>query len=265
MSSRWAASSTASEIAIPRLPGVSGNSSRIARPLCVSLGGAGDDLGAPQLDHRAPERLLLVGDANHVHLALEADQLAGEGQRAPPLTGAGLGREASPSLLLVVIRLRHGGVRLVAAGWADALVLVEDARLRSRGLLEPARPVERRRTPEAVHVEDLLGNRDLRFLADFLHDQGHREERREVVRPNRFAGARVQHGLRRVRHVGDDVVPAPRELRLIEQELRLLHALTIIGFGALLRSSPQKGDVAPPVRHYGAICAAAPREPLRLF
>src|SRR5436190_23701601 len=34
----------------------------------------------------------------------------------------------------------------------------------------------------------------------------------------------MQHGLRRVRHVGDDVVPAPGELRLGEQELRLLHA-----------------------------------------
>jgi hypothetical protein len=33
----------------------------------------------------------------------------------------------------------------------------------------------------------------------------------------------MQHGLRRIRHVGGDVVPAPRELGLIEQELRLLH------------------------------------------
>ena len=223
VSSRCAASSTASEIAIPRLPGVSGNSSRIARPLCVSVGRARDDLRAPQLDHRAPERLLLVRDANHVHLALEADQLARERERASPLTGAGLGREPRPALLLVVVRLRHGGVRLVAAGRADALVLVEDARLRSHSLLEPARPVERRGTPEAVHVEDLLGDLDLRLLAYLLHDQRHREEGREVVRPDRLAGARMQHGLRRVRHVGDDVVPAPRELRLIEQVLRLLH------------------------------------------
>ena len=146
---------------------------------------ARDDLRAPELDHRAPERLLLVRDANHVDLALEADQLARERERAPPLAGAGLGREPRPALLLVVVRLRHGGVRLVAAGWADALVLVEDARLRPDGLLEPARPVERRGTPEAVHVEDLLRNRDLRLVADLLLDQGHREERRQVVRPER--------------------------------------------------------------------------------
>ena len=39
VSSRPAASSTASEIAMPRLPGVSGYSSRIARPHCVSSDG----------------------------------------------------------------------------------------------------------------------------------------------------------------------------------------------------------------------------------
>ena len=66
------------------------------------------------------------------------------------------------------------------------------------------------------------GNRDLRVLADLLEDQLHREERREVVGADRLAGARVQHGLRRARHVGADVVPAPRKLRFGEQELRLL-------------------------------------------
>ena len=182
---------------------------------------------------------MLVRDANHVHLALETDELARECERAPPLTGAGLGREPRPALLLVVVRLRHGGVRLVAAGWADALVLVEDAGLRSRRLLEPARPIERRRAPEAVHVQDLFRNRDLRFLADLLKDQRHREEGRQVVRPDRFAGTRMQHRLRRGRHVGDNVVPAPGDLRLIEQELRLLHAPTITG--SRLRWQGSKG------------------------
>ena len=229
MSSRCAASSTASEIAIPRLPGVSGNSLEDRATALRVAGRAGDDLRSPELDHRAPERLLLVRDLDHVDLALEADQLARERERAAPLAGAGLGREARAALLLVVERLRHGRVRLVAAGRADALVLVEDARLRSDGLFEPARPVERCRAPEAVHVEDLLRNRDLRLLADLLLDQRHREEGREVVRPDRLSGARVQHGLRRARHVGDDVVPTPGELRLLEQELRLLHAPSVIG------------------------------------
>ena len=142
---------------------------------------------APGLDQRAPERLLVVRDPNHVDLALEADQLARERERASPLAGAGLGREPRPALLLVVERLRDRRVRLVAAGRADALVLVEDPRPRPDRLLEPARPVERRRPPEAVDVEHLLRDRDLRLLAHLLQDQLHREERREVVRPDRLA------------------------------------------------------------------------------
>jgi hypothetical protein len=47
VSSRCAASSTASEIAIPRLPGESGCCSRIARPDCVSCDGLGT-ISAPQ-------------------------------------------------------------------------------------------------------------------------------------------------------------------------------------------------------------------------
>src|SRR5436853_3543562 len=88
---------------------------------------AGHDLRAPGLDHRAPVRLLLVRDLDHVDLALEPDQLAGERQRAPPLPGAGLGREPRAPFLLVVEGLRDGRVRLVAPRRADALVFIEDA------------------------------------------------------------------------------------------------------------------------------------------
>src|SRR5438128_2085567 len=112
------------------------------------VGGARHDLAAPDVHQRAPERLLLVGDLDHVDLALEPDELAGEGERASPLAGAGLGREALTALGLVVEGLRDGRVRLVAPGRADALVLVEDARLRAERLLEAVRAVERRRAPE---------------------------------------------------------------------------------------------------------------------
>ena len=130
VSSRVAASSTASEIAIPRLPGRVGVLGEDRAPGVRLLGRARDDRRAPRLDHRAPERLLVVRDANHVDLALEPEQLAGERERAAPLAGAGLGREARAALALVVEGLRDGGVRLVAAGGADALVLVEDPRAR---------------------------------------------------------------------------------------------------------------------------------------
>src|SRR6266508_6937160 len=90
------------------------------------FGGTRHDLRPPSLDHRAPVRLLLIGDLDHVDLALEPDQLAGERERASPLPRAGLGRQARPAFPLVVEGLRHRRIRLVTPRRADALVLVED-------------------------------------------------------------------------------------------------------------------------------------------
>src|SRR5215210_8680572 len=108
---------------------------------------ARDNRRAPGLDQRAPERLLLVRDLDHVDLALEPEERAGEGERAAPLPGASLGREARPALLRVVVGLCYRGVRLVAARRAHPFVLVEDPGRRPDRLLEPAGAVERRRPP----------------------------------------------------------------------------------------------------------------------
>src|SRR5712692_1583265 len=103
------------------------------------LGRTRHDLRAPGLDHRAATRFLLVRDLDHVDLALEPDQPARERERASPLPRARLGRQPCTPFLLVVVRLRNGGVRLVAPRRAGPLVLVEDARAGPNGLLEPAR------------------------------------------------------------------------------------------------------------------------------
>src|SRR5204863_414017 len=91
------------------------------------VGRARHDLRAPRLDHRAPCGLLLVGNANHVDLALEPDQPARERERATPLAGARLGGKARASFLLVVEGLRDRRVGLMAPRRADPFVLVEDA------------------------------------------------------------------------------------------------------------------------------------------
>src|SRR5439155_24786678 len=106
------------------------------------------------------------GDPNQQHLALEPEGRRGERQRASPLPGARLGRHTAASLLLDVVRLRHGRVRLVAARRANALVLVEDARARAELSLEAVCPVERGGAPEPVDVPDRLGNGDLRVTRD---------------------------------------------------------------------------------------------------
>ena len=101
VSSRVAASSTASLMAMPRLPGEFGS---LLEDFLAGLGvgaGAGHDLRAPGLHHDPAVRLLLVGDLDHVDLALQAEDLAGERERGAPLAGARLGaRRVTSSCLL---------------------------------------------------------------------------------------------------------------------------------------------------------------------
>ena len=162
-------------------------------------------------------------------LALHAVLGGGERQGAAPLAGAGLGRQLADALLVVVVRLRDGRVRLVRAGRADALVLVVDAGRRVEQPLQAARPEQRARPPQPVDVEHAAGDVDVALAGDLLLDQRHREQRGEVVGPDRLVGARVQRRRRRRRQVGDHVVPTGRELRLVEQDLRAVVALVSHG------------------------------------
>ena len=113
---------------MPRLPGESGCALRIARAGVGLVARACDAFRAVGLHQRPAIGLLIVGDPDHVDLDFEAEQRAGEGERGAPLPRAGLGRELRHALFLVVEGLGDGGVGLVAAGGADALVFVEDAR-----------------------------------------------------------------------------------------------------------------------------------------
>ena len=178
---------------------------------------------AERLDHHPAVGLLVVRRPHLPHLALEAVLRAGERERGAPLAGAGLGGQLLDARLRVVVRLRHGGVRLVRAGGGDAFVLVVDPRRRPERLLQPVRAVQRARPPQPVDVEHLVGDVDVLLGRHLLHDQVHREQRRQVVGPDRLAGAGVQHRRRRRRQVVQHVVPARRHLALVEQDLVLLH------------------------------------------
>ena len=182
--------------------------------------GARDDLGAVRLHEHPAIRLLVVARPDLVDLDLEAEQGAGEGERAPPLPGAGLGGDPLRARLLVVERLGDRGVRLVRPGRADALVLVVDVGRGIEDLLEPVGPVERRRAVQRVRVADRVRDLDLALGADLLEDQRHREQRLEVGGPDRLVGPRVERRRRRHRQVGRDVVPGPRDPVLVEDELR---------------------------------------------
>ena len=68
----------------------------------------------------------------------------------------------------VVVRLRHGGVRLVRAGRRDALVLVVDPGRGAERLLEAVRPEQRRGPPLAVDVQHRAGDLDVAVAGHLL-------------------------------------------------------------------------------------------------
>ncbi len=216
-----AASSTASEIAIPRLPG------RLR--VLLEHGPAGGRergrarvaLGPPDLHHHLAVRLLLVRRPDHVDRAVHLEVRGREREGRAPLPGTRLGGEPLDPGLAVVVGLRHGRVRLVAAGRADPLVLVVDLRGRLEVLLEAAGAEERARAPEAEDVDDLLGDVDVPLGRHLLPDQLHREDRREVAGRRRFARLRVERRVERGGQVGLDIVPPAGHLLLVEVDLGL--------------------------------------------
>ena len=96
---------------------------------------AGMHRRAPGVHQHPAIRLLVVAHLDHVDVALQAEQLARQRQRRTPLARARLGGEPLGAGDLVVIRLRDGGVGLVAAGGAGAFVFVVNVR---RGLAAPS-------------------------------------------------------------------------------------------------------------------------------
>ena len=172
------------------------------------------------LHQRAAVRLLVDSDTRTMNTWTSSpNSVPANASDAAPLARAGLGGQTLDAGFLVVERLRHRGVRLVAAGRADALVLVVDVRRRLQHLLEPPRAVQRRRPPLPVDVAHRAGNLDLALGRDLLHDQRHRKQRREVVGTERLQRTRVQRRRQRLRQVGLQVVPEPRDPRFVEDVL----------------------------------------------
>src|SRR5260370_10896403 len=129
---------------------------QILPPGICFLGGARTALSAPSLHQRLAVGLLLETDAHHVDAHLKPEQGARKGQRRTPLPGAGFGREPLNAGFLVIEGLRHGGVRLVAAGRADALLLFINS---CGGVASPAPPAgwfERGGAPPPLVLADAL-------------------------------------------------------------------------------------------------------------
>ena len=208
---------------MPRLPWLSGSSSRNFLPAFVVLRRTRVHGRPPGLHHDPPVRLLSVAHLHHVDRDVEPEELARQGHGRTPLARAGLGGDALDPRLFIVIGLRDGRVRLVAAGRAHAFVFVIDLRGRAQGLFEPVGPEHRRRPPERVDVEDLLRDIDPARRAHFLFDERHGKDGLEVVRSDGLLRARVERRLGQVRHVRHDVVPLGRYFLVRKNDLRLSH------------------------------------------
>src|SRR5512134_3294 len=214
----------------------------------------GDDLRAVRLHEHPAVRLLVVADLDHVDLRFESEKGGSQRERGAPLPRSGLGGDRFPTGHLVVVGLGHGGVRLVAPRGAHPLVLVVDPRPGADRRLQPRRPVHRRRPPQCVDFPDLLRDRDEPLPGHLLLDERHGEERGQVVRGNGLSRPRMQNRRRRVGHVGDDVVPDLRHLRVFQDDLRFhrfapFHAVDRRSFPVKLRTassgSPDRTSISP--------------------
>ena len=219
-----------------------------------------DAFRAVGLHQRPPVGLLIVGDPDHVDFDFEAEQRAGEGERRAPLPRAGLGRELGHALFLVVKSLGHGGVGLVAAGRADALVFVEDTGGRSERLLEPPGAIEGRWAPHAVDVAHRRRDFDVPLGAHLLADQRHRKERREIGGADRLSRPWVQHWRRRRRQIGDDVVPGVRNPVLAHQIFRLLAHASSQVFASDCASPPVNSNPCAMMDNRTRSCKPAGRQ-----
>ena len=185
------------------------------------------NLGPVGLHHDAPVGLLVVADADHVDRAIEVHHAAGEGQGGAPLARSGLRGQAPDALLAVVVRLGDGGVRLVAAGRADALVLVVDVGRGVEELFQAAGAEERGRAPEAVDLTHLFGDGNIGLRRHFLLDNRLREDRGESLGPHRLHRGRIQRRLQLEGQIGHQVVPALGDGLLVEEEFRCSTVLAL--------------------------------------
>ena len=192
------------------------------------------DLAAEELDDGPPLGLLPVADADHEHRALQAELLAGIGERRAPLAGAGAGDQVLHAGLLVVVGLRNGAVELVAAGNVGAFVLVVDARRSPDPLLEPVSAAEQRRPVARIELPHRRRNLDVGAgrVVRLLH------QRQGLLRQHIDAGhvgeviGRNRRFLVVVGEVVEEVAPGGDARRGRHRHRHLVHSVFLPSFAA---------------------------------
>src|SRR5690606_24491218 len=125
---------------------------------------------------------------------------------------------------------------LVGTGGAHAFVLVVDLDGALQGLFEIEGPPQRRGAVQEVLLQDLVGDRDQALGAHLLLDDVHGTDGGQVLRADRLSGARVKGRIHGRRQVGQDIVPLPGNLRIVQQDLSFFHFSVLLQFVYLVRS-----------------------------
>ena len=166
------------------------------------------------------EGLLLIGNLDHVNLAVQLEIGAGHAQRRAPLAGPRLRGDALQPLLFGIVGLGDGGVQLVAAAGVVALKLVVDLCRGVQLLFQAVGPYQRGGTVHFVKIQNLLRHGILPgVVVQLLFHQVFAEHGAQLLRGHGFAGAGVQQGRGLVLHVRPQVVPVLRHLVLVQIDL----------------------------------------------
>ncbi len=207
---RNSAAETAGRIRILRKDGAA-DARRIAR--------ACHHIRAKGLHDGLAVRLLVVRALHHENVQVQAKVRACLRERRAPLACARLGRQARQALLLRVVRLRDGGVQLVAAGGVAAFKFIIDMRRGVQVLLKIIRTAQRRGTVSLVQVEHRLRNIEIArravrlLLCELLAEDGV-----ELFGLDGLERCRVEKRIGLLLHVGAQVVPLLRHLVLGENQ-----------------------------------------------
>ena len=215
-----------------------------AAPDVRGIGGRRGHIRAVGAHDLAAEGFLLIADLDHEHLQVEAEIRAGHGKRRAPLTGAGLRGHALEPLLLRVIRLRDGGVQLMAAARVVALEFVVDLRGGSERLLEAVGAHQRSRTVHLVEIADLLRDLDERGgIVKLLLNELLAEDAAHLLRSQGLAGPGIEQGGGLDLHIRTDVVPGLGDLFF--RQINFVRDLVLVHDAFSFQNRKQNKKTAP--------------------
>ena len=171
------------------------------------------DLCAKRLHDVLTERLLVIGNFDHVHLQVETKIGTCFGKCCSPLTCTGFCSHALKAFLFSVVSLCYCGVELMTAGGVVSFEFIVDLRWRVQGFFQIVSSAKRCRAIDLIDIADFFRNVEVsRFVVHFLLGQFLAEYRVKVFHYRRFPGCRIDHRRCLLFHISAQVIPLLRDL-----------------------------------------------------